>query len=410
VSEAAILHADLDAFFASVEQRDDPALRGRPIAVGGWVVTAASYEAKAHGVGSGMGGAEARRRCPDLLFVRPRWDAYVQASRDVFDVFRRTSPVVEGVSIDEAFLDVRGMARSAGTPTEIALRLRWEVRDKVGLPITVGVASTKHLAKVCSALAKPDGLMVVPPGCEEGLLHRLPVERLWGVGPATTARLHAAGITHVRQVAAMDEEALMAIAGRAAGRQLHHLAHNRDPRRVRAGNRRRTFGAQSALGRRPRSPEALDSVLVGLVDRVTRRMRAKDRAGRTVVLRLRFGDYATATRSRTMRRSTSASGPVLTVARGLLEEARPAVRERGLTLLGITIANLDGDGDPDQLTLPIDDEADVRSVDAALDVVRERFGPAAVTRASLIGRDPGLAQFLLPSGRLRPRGGGARAG
>jgi DNA polymerase-4 len=290
------------------------------------------------------------------------------------------------------------MARSAGTPTEIALRLRWEVRDKVGLPITVGVASTKHLAKVCSALAKPDGLMVVPPGCELDVLHRLPVERLWGVGPATTARLNAAGITRVAQVAAMEQAALAALVGPAAGRRLHHLSHNRDPRPVRAGGRRRTFGAQSALGRRPRSPEQLDSVLVGLVDRVTRRMRAKGRAGRTVVLRLRFDDYATATRSRTMRRSTSASSPILGVARGLLEDARPAVRERGLTLLGITVANLDGDGDPAQLTLPVEDEVDVRSVDAALDAVRERFGPAAVTRASLLGRDPGLAQFMVPSG------------
>jgi nucleotidyltransferase/DNA polymerase involved in DNA repair len=402
VPEAAILHADLDAFFASVEQRDDPALRGRPIAVGSWVVMAASYEARAHGVSGGMGGTQARRLCPGLRFVTPRWEAYVQASRDVFEVFRSTSPVVEGMSIDEAFLDVRGMARSAGTPTEIALRLRWEVRDKVGLPITVGVASTKHLAKVCSGLAKPDGLMVVPPGCEEALLHRLPVERLWGVGPATTARLHAAGLTRVGQLAAMDEAALAAVVGRAAGRQLHRLANNRDPRPVRAGNRRRTFGAQSALGRRPRSSESLDSVLVGLVDRVTRRMRAKGRAGRTVVLRLRFGDYATATRSRTLRRSTAASAPVLGVARALLEEARPAVRERGLTLLGITVANLDGDGDPAQLRLPVDDEAE-GALDAALDAVRDRFGPSAVTRASLIGRDPGLAQFLVPSGRGRAR-------
>jgi len=402
VSDATILHADLDAFFASVEQRDDPALRDRPIAVGSWVVTAASYEARARGVSSGMGGSQALRLCPDLRLVRPRWEAYIEASRAVFQVFRRTSPVVEGLSIDEAFLDVRGMARSAGTPTEIALRLRWEVRDKVGLPITVGVATTKHLAKVCSALAKPDGLMVVPPGCELPLLHRLPVQRLWGVGPATTARLHAAGITHVGQVAALDQAALAAIAGPAAGRRLHDLANNRDHRPVRAGNRRRTFGAQSVLGRGPRSPEALDSVLVGLVDRVTRRMRAKGRQGRTVVLRLRFGDYAAATRSRTMRRSTSASSPVLAVARTLLEEARPAVRERGLTLLGITVANLDGDGDPHQLTLPVDDAAEARSVDAALDVVRERFGPAAVTRASLLGRDPGLAQYLVPSGRVRP--------
>jgi DNA polymerase-4 len=243
--------------------------------------------------------------------------------------------------------------------------------------------------------------MVVPPGRELDVLHRLPVERLWGVGPATTARLHAAGITHVVQVAAMEQADLAAIVGPAAGRQLHHLSHNRDPRPVRAGNRRRTFGAQSALGRRPRSAEQLDSVLVGLVDRVTRRMRAKGRAGRTIVLRLRFGDYATATRSRTMRRSTSASSPVLAIARALLDEARPAVRERGLTLLGITVANLDGDGDPAQLTLPVEDEVDVRSVDAALDVVRQRFGPAAVTRASLIGRDPGLAQYALPSGRAR---------
>jgi DNA polymerase-4 len=252
--------------------------------------------------------------------------------------------------------------------------------------------------------------MVVPPGCEAALLHRLPVERLWGVGPATTARLHAAGLRRVAQLAAMDEAALAALVGPAAGRRLHDLANNRDPRPVRAGNRRRTFGAQSALGGRPRSAESLDSVLVGLADRVTRRMRAKGRAGRTVVLRLRFGDYATATRSRTLRRSTSASSPVLGVARALLEEARPAVRERGLTLLGITVANLDGDGDPAQLRLPVDDEADGGALDAALDAVRDRFGPSAVTRASLVGRDPGLAQFLVPSGRGRARRPPARAG
>ena len=241
--------------------------------VGSWVVMAASYEARAHGIGSGMGGANARRLCPDAVVVRARWEAYVEASRAVFDVFARTSPVVEGLSIDEAFLDVRGMGRSVGTPLEIALRLRRDVREQTGLPITVGVATTKSLAKVASALAKPDGLMLVPPECELTLLHRLPVERLWGVGPATAPRLHRRGLARVGQIAALEESELVALLGPGSGRHLYALAHNRDPRPVHRKRRRRTFGAQSALGRRPRSPEALDAVLLGLVDRVTRRMR-----------------------------------------------------------------------------------------------------------------------------------------
>ncbi len=398
--EAAILHADLDAFFASVEQRDDPSLRGRPVIVGSWVVMAASYEARAHGIGSGMGGARARRLCPEAVVVRPRWESYVEASRAVFDVFRRTSPVVEGLSIDEAFLDVRGMGRSVGTPLEIALRLRRDVREQTGLPITVGVATTKSLAKVASALAKPDGLMLVPAECELALLHRLPVERLWGVGPATAARLHRRGLARVGQIAALDESALVALLGPGSGRHLHALAHNRDPRPVHRTRRRRTFGAQSALGRRPRSPEALDAVLLGLVDRVTRRMRTSGRVGRTVVLRLRFDDYSAATRSHTMRRSTAASAPVLAAARALLAEARPTVADRGLTLLGITVTNLDGEDSSGQLQLPLDDPPDT-ALDDALDAVRDRFGPTAVTRASLLGRDPGLAAWLAPERRAR---------
>ncbi len=407
--DAAILHADLDAFFASVEQRDDPALRGRPVAVGSWVVMAASYEAKAFGVQGGMGGAEARRRCPGLVVVPPRWPAYVEASRAVFDVFRRTSPVVEGLSIDEAFLDVNGMARSAGSPTEIALRLRWDVRDRAGLPITVGVATTKSLAKIASALAKPEGLMVVPPECEITLLHGLRVERLWGVGPATAARLHAHGITRVGQIAALDEGDLVAILGRAGGRHLHAIAHNRDPRPVRPRRRRRSFGAQSALGRRPRSAEAVDATLIGLADRLTRRMRAAGRTGRTVVLRLRFADYSAATRSRTLPHGTSSSGPVLAAARALLAEAAPTVAARGLTLVGITVANLDGESDGGQLELPLGDATGDR-LDAALDTVRDRFGPTAVTRASLAGRDPGLAAHMLPGDRGRHGRGPSRAG
>ena len=269
------------------------------------------------------------------------------------------------------------------------------MREGAGLPITVGVATTKSLAKVASALAKPDGLMVVPPECELDLLHRLPVERLWGVGPATAARLHRHGLMRVGQIARLDEAEIVAMLGPASGRHLLALAHNRDPRPVRARRRRRTFGAQSALGHRPRSPSALDTVLVGLVDRVTRRMRTAGRSGRTVVLRLRFDDYSRATRSRTIGRRTSASAPVLAAARRLLEEARPTIERRGLTLLGITVSNLDGEGASGQLTLPIDDEAP-DALDAALDAVRDRFGPTAVTRASLIGRDPGLAAFLPP--------------
>ena len=401
--EATILHADLDAFFASVEQRDDPGLRGKPVAVGGWVVMAASYEARAFGVSGGMGGAAARRLCPDLVVVRPRWPAYVEASRAVFEVFRRTSPLVEGLSIDEAFLDVRGMGRSVGSPAEIATALRRAVLDEVGLPITVGIATTKSLAKIASALAKPDGLMLVRPEEEMAMLHGLRVERLWGVGPVTARRLREHGIERVGQIARLGEEELVAILGRAGGRHLHALARNRDPRPVRAGRRRRSFGAQSALGSRSRAPEELDNMLVELVDRLTRRMRSAERTGRTIVLRLRFDDYTRATRTRTIHRPTSASAPVLAAARALLEESRPTIGRRGLTLLGVTVAGLDDEGSG-QLELPLDEATPGADLDAALDAVRDRFGPAAVTRASLTGRDPGLAAFL------PPRPGGRRAG
>ena len=267
---------------------------------------AASYEAKAFGVGSAMGGAKARRLCPHAAVVPPRMSAYSEASKAVFAVFEDMAPVVEGISIDEAFLDVRGMEHFAGTPREIAARLRERVRDEVGLPITVGVASTKHLAKVASASAKPDGLLVVPAGEELAFLHPLPVERLWGVGPATAGKLHARGLTTVGQVAALPEGTLVAIVGRAAGRHLHALAHNRDPRPVQGRTRRRSIGSQRALGRGNRSAAELDAILVGLVDRVTLRLRTAKRACRTVVLRLRFADYARATRSQTLPEATTA--------------------------------------------------------------------------------------------------------
>ena len=248
--EPTILHADADSFFASVEQRDDPSLRGRPVIVGGGVVLAASYEAKAYGVQTAMGGRLARRLCPDAVVVRPRMEAYSEASKAMFAVFEDTSPLVEGLSIDEAFLDVRGLERIAGRPSEIAVRLRERVREAVGLPVTVGVARTKFLAKVASGVAKPDGLLLVPPDRELTFLHRLPVERLWGVGAVTAAKLHERGMRSVGDVARFPEGALVATLGPAAGRHLHALAHNRDARPVQVGQRRGSIGSQSALGLR----------------------------------------------------------------------------------------------------------------------------------------------------------------
>jgi DNA polymerase-4 len=392
--EATILHADLDAFFASVEQRDDPSLKGRPVIVGMGVVLAASYEAKAYGIHSAMGGAQARRLCPHAIVVRPRMSAYSEASKAVYRVFDDTTPVVEGMSIDEAFLDVRGMLRIAGTPAEIAARLRRNVRERVGLPITVGVATTKFLAKVASGVAKPDGLLVVAPGRELAFLHPLEVERLWGVGPVTSRKLRTRGIVTVGQVAQLGEEALVSLVGRAAGRQLHALAHNRDPRFVRVGRRRGSMGAQHALGRSPKTVEAVDAVLVALVDRVTRRLRAAHRVGRTVVLRLRFDDFSRATRSHTLPFATAHTETILATARALVATATPLIERQGLTLIGIAVASLDDDV-PAQLVLPFERRS-YDALDAVLDEVRVRFGPNAITRAVLLGRDQGLTMPLLP--------------
>jgi len=394
MARATLLHADVDAFFASVEQRDDPRLRGHPVIVGAGVVLAASYEAKAYGVRTAMGGRQARRLCPHAIVVTPRMSAYSDASKAMFRVFEDTTPLVEGLSIDEAFLDVRGMERLSGTPTEIAERLRREVRERVGLPITVGVARTKFLAKVASGVAKPDGLLVVPPDRELAFLHPLPVERLWGVGPITADKLHRHGITTVGDVAQLAEAALISLLGPGSGRHLHALAHNRDPRRVQVRRRRRSIGAQRALGRSPKSLDVIDAALVALVDRVTRRMRAAGRVGRTVVLRLRFDDFSRATRSHTLPQATAQTHTILTTARGLLTTATPLIERQGLTLIGIAVANLDND-DAVQLALPFD-RPNRDALDAALDQVRERFGPAAVTRAVLLGRDPGITMPLLP--------------
>ena len=392
--EPGILHADLDAFYASVEQRDDPSLRGRPVIVGGGVVLASSYEARARGVRTAMGGSRARRLCPDAIVVPPRMSAYSEASRAVFKVFEQFSPVVEGLSIDEAFLDVRGLEHILGSPSQIARKLRRAVREQVGLPITVGVARTKFLAKVASGVAKPDGLLVVPADGELAFLHPLPVERLWGIGDKTAHKLHARGLTTVGQVAGLSELDLIELLGRGTGRHIHALAHNRDPRRVRRRSRRRSMGAQHGFGARSRSWEEADTVLVGLVDRVTRRMRSAHRVGRTVALRLRFRDFSRATRSHTMGEATADTEVILAVARGLLASAIPLIQQRGVTLVGVAISNLD-DAGAVQLMLPFGRERE-QALDTALDDIRERYGSSAITRAVLIGREQGPAVPLLP--------------
>ena len=391
--EATILHADLDSFYASVEQRDDPRLRGRPVIVGPGVVLAASYEAKAYGVRTAMGATKARRLCPRAVVVPARFEAYSEASKAVFEIFEDTTPLVEGLSIDEAFLDARGLERIAGTPVEIATRLRGRVLEEVGLPITVGIARTKFLAKVASAVAKPDGLLRVAPEAELDFLHPLPVESLWGVGQKTAAKLHDRGIETVAEVARLGETALISMLGKGSGRHLHALAHNRDPRRVRTGQRRRSMGSQRALGLRTfKSPAELDATLVAIVDRLARRLRAARRVCRTVVLRLRFADFSRATRSHTVNEATAHTQTILVTARDLLAAALPLIEQQGCSLLGISLTNLEND-DAVQLALPLDRQ---RALDATLDDVRDRFGSEAITRAVLVGRDPGWTPPLLP--------------
>ncbi len=391
---AGILHADLDCFYAAVEQRDQPALRGKPVLVGAGVVLTASYEARAHGVRTPMPVGQARALCPGAIVVRPRMQAYSEASRAVFEIFRDTTPLVEGLSIDEAFLDVHGLRRIAGEPADIASRLRQRVAAEVGLPITVGVARTKFLAKVASGVAKPDGLLVVEPERELAFLHPLELRRLWGVGPVTADKLGRCGLRTVGDVAALPESALVGMLGPAAGRHLHALARNVDPRAVTPGRRRSSIGSQRALGRRRRSRAELDGVLLALVERVTDRLRAGRRVGRTVTLRLRHDDQSRSTRSRTLPEATDRTDLILATARQLLERRWPELDQIGCTLLGVTVGDL-APADAVQLSLDLDGH-DRRTLDHTIDEVRQRFGGAAVVRASLLHGRTGPAVPLLP--------------
>jgi DNA polymerase-4 len=375
---ASILHADADAFFASVEQRDDPRLRGRPTIVGAGVVMAASYEARAYGIHGGMGGGRARRLCPHAAVVSPRFSAYTEASRALFDLFEETAPLVEGLSLEEAFLDVRGLERISGTPRQIAERLRRQARERVGLAVTVGIARTKVIAKMASRAGKPDGLLVVEPDREAAFLRPLPVEALWGVGLVTADKLRAHGIDSIGELERRDEGDLALFLGAYSARHLHAIAHRRDPRKVRRGPRRRSIGTQSAFAGGGRSGLDLDTLLVTLVDRVARRARAANRAGRTVTLRFRFADFSRATRSRTLPHPTAGTAAILAAGRALLVAARSLIEQRGITLLGTTVANLT---DEAQLELPLEPRFDP-ALDLAIDEIRRRFGNEAIRRGS----------------------------
>jgi len=395
---ATILHADLDAFYASVEQLLDPALRGRPIAVGGGVVLAASYEARAFGVRSGMAGWRARRLCPRLQFVSGHFHEYQRLGDQVVDLYRDYTPLVERMSIDEAFLDVAGSIRLFGAPATIASAIRRRVRDEVGLAVSVGVARTKHLAKIASQVAKPDGLVLVEPAKEREFLDPLPVELVWGVGPVTAERLASVGIRTVGELAASGTSVLQGLLGDAAGSKLGALATNIDPRGIETGRRASSVGAQSALGRRPVSPRLVRTVLAYLADRVAGRLRAAGRAGRTITVRVRLPGMRSVTRSTTLAAPISAT---LTLTEVAVELASAALAdhpgETEITLLGLSVSNLvDEDALQLEMSLGLRDErlrpgtvsgANRWSLDRSVDAVRARFGRDAVGYTAVVFSD-----------------------
>ena len=392
---ATILHADLDAFYASVEQLLDPSLRGKPIAVGGRVVLAASYEARVFGVRGGMPGRRARELCPQLTFVPGHFEDYQRLGDAAIEVLGDFTPVVERISIDEAFADVAGCTHLFGSPAEIAKVIRRRVRAELGLPISVGVARTKHLAKIASQVAKPDGLVVVDPETELEFLRDLPVELMWGVGPVTSARLAETGIITIGQLARTSRGSLESLLGRAAGQKLAALAWNRDPREIETHRRARSAGAQSAIGRKPAEERVFRPTLRHLADRVGTRLRAKSRFGRTVSVRVRFADLRSVTRSVTLPAPISATATLAEIAeelvRGVIADHPD---EQTISLLAISVSNLAEQGEV-QLELPLGLEDEKRrpgakkgvarwAVDRAVDTIRGRFGWAAVGYASVV--------------------------
>ena len=391
---ATILHADLDAFYASVEQLLDPSLRDKPIAVGGGVVLAASYEAKHFGVRGGMSGWRARELCPQLIFVGGHFGDYQRLGDAAIKVLNDFTPLVERISIDEAFADVAGCTHLFGSPAEIASAVRRRVRTELGLPISVGVARTKHLAKIASQVAKPDGLVIVDPATELDFLHNLPVELMWGVGPVTKARLAEIGVLSIGQLAKISERSLTRLLGPAASEKLTALAWNRDPRQIKTHRRARSAGAQSALGKKPAEELVLMPALRLLADRVASRLRAKYRPGRTVMVRVRFGDLRSVTRSVTLDAPISATVVLAEIAEELVRKVLTQhPDEKTVSLVAISVSQLQKLWDV-QLELPLGLEDEERRpgskrgmarwmADRAIDMIRDRFGREAIGYGSV---------------------------
>jgi DNA polymerase-4 len=391
---ATILHADLDAFYASVEQLLDPSLCGKPIAVGGGVVLAASYEARAFGVRGGMPGRRARELCPQLIFVGGHFKDYQRLGDAAINVIKDFTPLVERISIDEAFADVAGCTHLFGPPADIAMAIRRRVRAELGLPISVGVARTKHLAKIASQVAKPDGLVIVDPATELKFLHDLPVELMWGVGPVTKARLAEIGVRTIGQMAKTPGWSLARLLGPAAGAKLAALAWNRDPREIKTHRRAQSAGAQSALGKRPAEEWVFRPALRHLADRVASRLRAKSRPGRTVTVRVRFADLHSVTRSLTLDAPISATGMLAEIAEELVRTVlADHPDEKTISLLAISVSHLETHTGL-QLDLPLGLEDEKRRpgakkgmarwvADRAVDTIRARFGWQAVGYGSV---------------------------
>jgi DNA polymerase-4 len=388
-ASATILHADLDAFYASVEQLLDPSLRGKPIAVGGGVVLAASYEAKVFGVKGGMPGRRARELCPQLVFVGGHFKDYQRLGDAAIGLIGEYTPLVERISIDEAFADVAGCTHLFGEPAEIARAIRERVRRELGLPISVGVARTKHLAKIASQVAKPDGLVVVDPSDELAFLHDLPVALMWGVGPVTQARLAASGIESIGQLARTSPESLERLVGTAASEKLSALSWNRDPREIRTSRRSHSAGAQSALGRRPAEERVYRPVLAHLADRIGTRLRAKSLAGRTVTARVRFADMRSVTRSTTLEAPIAATVSLTEIAAELVRAAlSDHPREKHISLVAISVSHLERYPKLQlALSLGLASEAHHpgtrrglarHAADRAMDAIRARFGWDAI--------------------------------
>jgi DNA polymerase-4 len=390
--DASILHVDLDAFFASVEQLDNPSLQGRPVIVGGLggrgVVSAASYEARTFGVHSAMPMGRARRACPEAAFVSPRFERYSEKSREVMAILASVTPLVEQLSIDEAFLDVSGAGRLLGTGTEIAALIRARVREEVGLVVSVGVATTKFLAKLASDLSKPDGLLTVAPGTERAFLAPLPVTRLWGVGPATFKRLDRMGVHTIGEVAELPESTLTAALGASLGRRLVSLAKNDDPREVVPEHEAKSIGAEETFAADLHERSECDREVVRLVDRAVSRLRKANFKARTITLKIRYGNFETKTRSRTVPEATDVSTVFLATARELMDAVDCA---RGVRLLGVSLSQLEARTETQGALALSDEEAQAgavverrAAVERAVDEVRDRFGSRSVGPASLV--------------------------